>query len=270
MHDFNHWSNAIQIERKFVTTISKALAGSGKPFVATSDSGVLGDTKTAIASEKYPISKHSILSDRAKAEQAILQASQLDIRTMIIRLPFYVYGRDGGTSFAAMQVRAALEMGVCQYVESGYQKVSAAHVDNVAQLYQLALEEASAGSLFHAATESGIEAKEIAEAIAEIGGYETESICFEEALFNWGEALATFFSINNQISATKAIEQLGWNPQVERSLLEEIRTGWYHTLCRNFDDSTRLEMLRLLYGKSMTLAPSHSTSGSQVSHLTLH
>jgi nucleoside-diphosphate-sugar epimerase len=241
---------AVQSDRNFIATISTALAGSGKPFIVTSDTGVLGDTKDAIADENYPIATDPILAYRAKAERDILQASRLGIRTVVLRLPIYVYGHTGGISFTAMQIRAALEMGVAQYVESGTQKVSAVHIDDLAQLYLLALEKASAGSLFHGASESGIEAKTIAKEIADIAGCNTESICFDEAVFNWGETLAKFFLINNQISATKAKQQLSWKPQVGRSFIEDIKSGWYQTLCHNFDDSTRSEILRLLDRKS--------------------
>ncbi|MDJ0569661.1 MAG: NAD-dependent epimerase/dehydratase family protein [Pleurocapsa sp. MO_192.B19] len=261
IHDFKNWTSAVTRERKFIATISDALAGSGKPLIVTSDSGVLGDTKKAIADENYPISKNAILACRAQAERDILQASQLDIRTVVLRLPFYVYGLTSGTFLAAMQIKTALEMGVFQYIESGNQQVSTAHVDDVAQLYLLALEKAPAGSLFQAATESGITTKAIAQAIADMTVCDTESICFEEAVFNWGETLATFFSINNQISATKAIQQLGWQPQVGRSLLEEIKTGWYRTLSNDFDETTRLEMLRLLDRK-----PSPIYSTNSISH----
>ena len=190
IHDFKNWTSAVVSDRQFIATISDALAGSGKPLIATSDSGVLGDTKNVIAEENYPISKNSILACRAQAERDIIQACQLGIRTVVLRLPLYVYGLTGGTSFTAMQIRTALEMGVCQYVESGNQQVSTAHVDDVAQLYLLALEKAPAGSLFQVATESGIATKAIAQAFANIAGCDTESICFEEAVFNWGKTLA--------------------------------------------------------------------------------
>lgn len=121
-----------------------------------------------------------------------------------------------------------------------------AHVDDVAQLYLLALEKAPPGSLFHAATQSGITVKSIAEVIAHITECEAESICFEEAAFNWGYQGAKLLSINNQ-TASKAIYQLGWRPQMRQTLLSDIKFGSYRTLCCNLNGLTRLDMLRMLY-----------------------
>lgn len=264
IHDFRNWVNAVQIDRHFITTIANAIAGSEKPLITTSDTSVLGDTGRAIASENYPTANEAISTCRAQVEKDVIQAAQLNIRTVVLRLPIYVYGGTGGTSFMAMQFQAACEMGVAQYIASGKQLISAAQVDDVAQLYVLALERAAAGSLYHAATESGISAFAIAKAIANIAQCDTESICFEEASFNWGDTLAQLLSINNQTSAKKAIKQLGWQPQVGRSLLQEIESGWYGTLCHNFDDLNRVEMLKLLYKKSPSLRPNNSFSREQI------
>lgn len=92
----------------------------------------------------------------------------------------------------------------------------------MAQLYLLALEKAPAGSIFHAATESGISEKAIAEAISNVAGCKTKELSFDEAISKWGIGIAAFFSINNQVSAKKAREQLGWKPQTTLSLLEDI------------------------------------------------
>lgn len=50
-----------------------------------------------------------------------------------------------------MLIQAGRETGTVRYVESGSNKVSAVHVDDAAQLYVLTLEQAPAGSIFHAA-----------------------------------------------------------------------------------------------------------------------
>lgn len=183
------------------------------------------------------------------------QAVQRQIRSVVLRLPIYIYGREGGASFVAMQMQAACEMGVAQYINSGSHKLSATHVDDVAELYVLALEKAPAGSLFHTAVESGITARKLAESIADVTQSETESITFEEAVFNWGKTLATFLSINNQSSARQAIEQLGWQPDTTRSLLQEIRLGSYCAVRFAPNDSTRLQMLRILCNQSLPSSP---------------
>jgi nucleoside-diphosphate-sugar epimerase len=86
----------------------------------------------------------------------------------------------------------------------------------------LALEKASAGSVFHAATESGITEREIAQAISLAASCKAEGISLEQANLKWGHGIAAFFSISSQISASKAIQQLGWNPQATLSFIQDI------------------------------------------------
>ena len=246
IHDFNHWDKSVQLDHRVIQHLIGALIDSGKPFVATSDTGVLGDTGVAIADETYPTAQSSVIALRAELEQEIQQAAERNIRSVVLRLPIYIYGREGGASFVAMQMQAACEMRVAHYINTGSHKLSATHVDDLADLYVLALEKAPAGSLFHTAAESGIIAKQLAEAIATVTGSETDSICFEEAVFNWGETLAMFLSINNQSSAQRAVQQLDWRPDSTRSLLRDIRFGSYCALRLAPNDSTRLQMLRIL------------------------
>jgi hypothetical protein len=65
----------------------------------------------------------------------------------------------------------------------------------------------------------------IAQAISRIVGCKTAGISLEQATLKWGTGIAAFFSINNQISANKAMQQLGWKPQVTLSLLQDIEAS---------------------------------------------
>ena len=222
IHDFDNWAGAVRADCRVIAAFTNSLAGSGKPFIATSDTSVLGDTGATIAAEDYPIATGFFLAERAKAEDAAIRASQQNIRSVVLRLPLYIYGRGGGTSYVPMRLQEAQEIGVAHYIAPGTHQVSAVHVDDVAQLYVLALEKAPAGSIFHAATESGITEKAIATAISHAVNCKLAGISFETATSKWGTGIATFFSINNQVSANKAIRQLGWKPQAPLSLLEDI------------------------------------------------
>lgn len=222
IHDFDNWAGAVQADCRVIEAFTNALAGSGKPLIATSDTSVLGDTGSEIAGENYPIATGFFLAERAKAEAAIVRASQQNIRSVVLRLPLYIYGRGGGTSYVPMRLQEAQEIGVVHYVAPGVHQVSAVPVDEVAQVYVLALEKAPAGSIFHAATESGISERAIAQAISLVVGCRTEGISLEQATQKWGRSIAAFFSINNQISATKAMQQLNWKPQAPLTLLDDI------------------------------------------------
>lgn len=222
IHDFDDWAGAVQADIRVIKTFVQALAGSGKPFVATSDTSVLGDTGKIIADEESKIAKGFLLAERAKAEKAVLDAVQQTIRSVVLRLPLYIYGRGGGTSYIPMRIEEAQALGITYYIAPGQHKVSAVHVDDVAQLYVNALEKGTGGELFHAAAESGVSEQMIALAISHATGTQMEGLSFEAAVTRWGEGIATFFSINNQVSAGKAIHQLGWQPRVEIGLLDDI------------------------------------------------
>ncbi|MDV2991233.1 MAG: Aurachin B dehydrogenase [Chroococcidiopsis sp. SAG 2025] len=222
IHDFDDWVGAVRADCRVIAAFTNALAGSCKPFIATSDTSVLGDTGATIADEDYPIATGFFLAERAKAEDAVIRASQQNICSVVLRLPLYIYGRGGSTSYVPLRLQEAQEIGVAHYIAPGTHQVSAVHVDDVAQLYVLALEKAPAGSIFHVATESGITEKAIAAAISNTVNCKIEGISFETATSKWGDGIATFFSINNQVSANKAIQKLGWKPQASLSLLEDI------------------------------------------------
>lgn len=222
IHDFDDWESAVKADCKVIAAFTQALAGTGKPLIATSDTSVLGDTGSFIVDEDHPIATDFFLAERAKAEAAVIQASQQTIRSAILRLPLYIYGRGGGTSYAPMRLQEAQELRAVPYIAPGEHQISALDVDDVAQLYVLALERAPAGSLFHAATESGVSEKAIAQAISKVVGYELKGISLEQATLQWGRGIAAFFAINNQVSADKAMQQLGWRPQAKTSLLDDI------------------------------------------------
>lgn len=226
MHDWSDFASAVEIERRAVSAMVQALAGSGKPLVATSGTGVLGDTGDSIVDENTPIDSSLIPAIRAKVEQEVIYAAERNVRGVILRLPFFVYGR-GGSVFLPMLLKDAQQSGVARYIGSGENKMSAVHVDDVARLYILALEKAPAGSVFHAGVESGITMKAITTAISRTLGCQTASLSMAQATETWGVAAAALLSINSQTSALKAIQQLGWQPQSTFSLLEDIEHGSY-------------------------------------------
>jgi nucleoside-diphosphate-sugar epimerase len=231
IHNFDDWAGAVRADIRVIEALTQALAGSAKPFIATSDTSVLGDTESAIADEDYPIAEGFLLAERAKAERAVLAAAQQTIRSAVLRLPLYIYGRGGGTSYIPMRLQEAQEIGITHYVAPGTHQISAVHVDDVAQLYVLALEQAAAGSIFHAATESGISEAAIAWAISQVTGTPVKGISWDAAVAKWGEGIATFFSINNQVSADRAIRELDWQPQAKLSLLDDLAVNGEPALC---------------------------------------
>ena len=227
IHDFSDIEGAVNVEQTVIAAFTNALAGSGKPFVATSGTGLLGDTGDRIIDDSETIMPKDALASRAAAEQAILQAAQQNIRSIALRLPIFVYGH-GRSQFLPILIQDAQQAGVARFVEPGDYQYSIIHVDDVAKLFVRALEKGQAGAVYHAVSESGISIKAIAEAIARLLGCAVKGMSKEEAIQAWGLSLTTFFSINNQVSCTRAETDLGWQPEIETTMLKDIELGSYH------------------------------------------
>ena len=226
IHDYNDFAGSVQTERNVIAAFTKALAGSGKPFIATSGTGLLGDTGERIIDDSESFEFQGGLAGRAAAEQDIIRAAQQNIRTVALRLPIFVYGR-GGSQFIPFLINDAKQTGVARYIEPGDFKYSVVHVDDAAELYIQALQNGKAGSIYHAVSDSGITSKAITEAVARMLGCEVAGMSKEEAVRAWGVAVATFFSINNQISCSKAKGELDWKRSVSTTILEDIEQGSY-------------------------------------------
>ncbi len=226
-HDFANFDKMVQNELAAVAAFTEVLRNTGKPFIATSAPAFLGDTGEEIADENYPIDESSYFAIRARAEQAILAANEKGVRSIALRLPFYVYGRAGST-FVPVLIEKAKQSGATYYVEAGAHKVSAVSVEDAARLYVSALENEHAKGLYNVSAES-VTNREIAEAIAKLVGVKAVSVSFPEANEKFG-ALTGFMTINNQISAAKAESELGWQPQTEIEILQDIESGSYTAL----------------------------------------
>jgi nucleoside-diphosphate-sugar epimerase len=159
----------------------------------------------------------------------MLQLSSKGIRSIALRLPLFVYGR-GGSSFVPFIINQAKKEGSANYFETGDHKVSAVHVEDVADLYVLALETSTAKGLYNAAAES-VSMKEMNEAVARLLNIKAQSISAEKAKEQFGK-MFDFLSINNQLDATRAKGNLGWKITTNKTILDDIENGSY----RSFKD----------------------------------
>ena len=216
----------VEVEQALIDALLTELAGSGKTLVATSAAGILGDTGSVPVSEDAPLPP---VTDWPVAKRAALETklgdAATDLRTVVLRLPVLVYG-DGGSQFPPMLIQAAKTRGVSYYVGEGSNKISAAHVEDIAELYVLALENAPSGSLYNVAAEA-VKTKELAEAVKEAAEVNaTESLSIEQAGKIWNPFTALLLSMNFQMSGEKAKRELGWSPQ-RISLLDNLTAGSY-------------------------------------------
>jgi nucleoside-diphosphate-sugar epimerase len=200
-----------------------ALAGSGKAFIHTSGSSVVGDDVRGLRSserifdEDTPFVVEPLKAARHALNESILGASRRDVRSIVI-CPALIYGVGDGMQPDSIQipflVRQALDSGVVRVVGSGLNRWSTVHVADLADLYLAALEKSPAGAFYFA--ESGESSfAEIGEAIASrLGLGAVKSWPAEEAAKDWGPGRAYYtFGSNSRVRAKRARSELGWAPR---------------------------------------------------------
>ena len=219
-----------------VAAIVEGLAGSGKAFLHTSGSSVVGDKAAGRVSPKIhhedtPFEPLPEKIQRVAVDRAVLAAAAQGVRSVVL-CPCLIYGQGRGAHADSIQVpnliRQAVRSGIPRYIGAGENIWSTVHIDDVAGAYLLALEAARAGSFYF--IENGeASLKSIVESIARLlgGKRSAESWSIDEAVAEWGPQ-AAWFSLggNSRVSAEKARKMLGWKP-VGAELFHEIERGWY-------------------------------------------
>lgn len=198
------------------------LEGTGKTFVLTSGSAILGgkengETPRFQFTEDIPLSPRIEMSLRVNINNMVLQAAKKNIRSIVI-VPTMVYGEGTGLKKESIQIPALVklskEKGKGVYIEKGENIWSNLHINDLVELYLLAIEKANPGSIYYA--ENGASSlKEIAHTISEKYNLEpAESISIHDAVQYFGAAGAYFgFASNSYCRADKARRELGWEPK---------------------------------------------------------
>uniref|UniRef100_Q028X8 NAD-dependent epimerase/dehydratase n=1 Tax=Solibacter usitatus (strain Ellin6076) TaxID=234267 RepID=Q028X8_SOLUE len=205
-----HSAEAARLDRSLVDTVLEEYRLTGRPFIYTSGIWVTGDTGGREADETWPVNPTPLVAWRPAHEQLVLETQ--GPRGIVIR-PAVVYGRSGGM-IGALQ-RQGREEGVVRYIGDGENHWPFVHLDDLADLYVLALQ-APAGSLYFASAGPAIPVRKIAEAI----GPRAESITLEAARAFMGP-VADALALDQRISSRKAMQELGWTPK-SKSVIEEL------------------------------------------------
>jgi len=228
--------NAASADHKgAVAALLGALAGSGKLFVHTSGSSIVGTRaggrrSDAIFDEGSPINPSPARAARVALNDLILSYRDKGCRPVIV-CPSLIYGLGHGVEPHSMQVPLliglARKRGCAAHAGPGQNIWSNVHIDDLVALYLFAIEKAPAGAFFFA--ENGENSmREICEAINRMLGHEgaPSAMSMEEATSEWGEGLAEdTMASNSRVRAVRA-RQLGWKPKAQ-SLIEEIEHGCY-------------------------------------------
>lgn len=214
IHDFSRFQESCGIDRRAIETLGDVLAGSGRPFVVTSATGVLPgrlatEDQEAPADSPFP----------RVSEQTALRLVARGVRVTVVRLP-QVHDRDrqGLVSYAIAMARAN---GVSAYVGDGLNRWSAVHRLDAAPLYRLALEHGTAGARYHAVAEAGVPLRAIAEAIGRGLKLPVVSLSPEAAAAHFGW-MAFFAGMDAPASSAWTQQQLGWRPTQPDGLIADI------------------------------------------------
>ncbi|MFI1374105.1 SDR family oxidoreductase [Streptomyces longwoodensis] len=221
IHDFQHYPAAAEADRRAIEAMAGELAGSDRPFVATS--GTLLVAQGRLATERDVPSAEGRALPR-KSEETALSFVERGVRASVVRLSPTVHGR-GDHGFVPQVIEVARAQGLSAYPGDGSQRWSAVHRLDAARLFRLALEEAPAGSRLHGVDEEGVPVRAIAETIGRHLDVPVRSLPADQAEHHFGW-LAPFLSVDGPASSALTRELLDWHPE-QPGLLADLDEGHY-------------------------------------------
>lgn len=207
IHDFSRFVEICEVDRRAIEALGSELAGSDRPLVITSGTGMGNAAPGQPATEDYFNPNHP--NPRKASELAGVSVADRGVNVSVVRLPQVHNTVKQGLITYAVQV--SREKGISAYVGDGLNRWPAAHVLDVARLYRLALEKREPGSRYHAVAEEGVTVRDIAEVLGRGLKVPVVSMSPEDASEHFGW-LATFVGWDMPASSAQTREQLGWNP----------------------------------------------------------
>ena len=207
-HDFSQYMANCEDDRRVIAALGATLAGTDRPLIVTSGTGMAAAAPGRPATEDDPPLSAAIIP-RAGSEEAAAALVAAGINASVMRLPqVHDTARQGLVTGA---IGAFREKGACVYIGDGANRWPAAHIVDTARLYRLAIEQARPGAIWHAVAEEGVPLRDIAEVLGRRLSLPVKSIAPEEApaWFGW---LAMFAGHDAVASSEKTRAALGWIP----------------------------------------------------------
>ena len=220
-HDFSKFVQNCEQDRLVIEAMGSVLAGSDRPLVITSGTGLGAAAPGQPATEDHFDPGHPI--PRKASELAGAAVAQRGVNVSVVRLPQVHDTVKQG--LVTPYIEMAREKGSVAYVGEGLNRWPAVHVSDAARLYRLVLEKRQPGSRWHAVAEEGIAMREIAEAIGQGLKLPVISISPDQAAeqFGW---LAMFAGYDMPASSALTQERLGWHPNGP-GLIEDLEKMHY-------------------------------------------
>ncbi|RLM30208.1 NAD-dependent epimerase/dehydratase family protein [Brenneria salicis] len=214
-----------------VETLLTAIRGTNKPLIHTSGTSIIADISDGNKSNDNIFAENSTLlitpekQARRAIDEKILETK--GIRGIVLcNSLIYGEGKLPGTNSVQIPllINQARDSGVVRIVGKGLNIWSNVHIDDLCELYRLALENAPAGAFYF--VENG-EASfaELGAALAKcLGTQGPQSWSIEEAAEVWGKTRARYsLGSNSRVRSVRARQELGWKPQ-HNSVIQWILT----------------------------------------------
>lgn len=196
------FAGAVSKDLAVAGAIGDALVGTDKIFIGIG----LGSAATQ--------------NPRGEVANAISGYASRGVRAVLVAVANSTHSDRDKHGFIPLMIRIARETGVSGYLGEGTNHWAAGHVDDLAQLYVLALEKAPAGAQLVAAGEPPVEVRAIAESIGRHLDLPARSV--DPSHF----AAFPFAGMDVVVSNESTRQLLGWTP-TGPTLLEDLDQGHY-------------------------------------------
>ncbi|MEU2332635.1 SDR family oxidoreductase [Streptomyces sp. NPDC006654] len=214
-HDFSSpdtVAKSVAEEGAALAALGEELVGSDRPLVTCSGTP---SVPGRASNETDTLMTEGPIGGRGRTVTSILGLSTRGVRSSAVRLPRTVHNQGHG-GFAGLLTDVARRTGVAGYPGDGEQRWPAVHALDAAVLFRLALEQAEAGTAWHAVADEGDKVRDIATVIGRRLGLPVTSVPAE----TFGP-LGQIFASDQPSSSAHTRRVLGWEPK-HPSLLEDL------------------------------------------------
>jgi nucleoside-diphosphate-sugar epimerase len=239
-HDATVYAAQLMLQDEFETVraVLHGAQGSGHGFLFTSGTGLLAQRTDGAWSEDTfaeddPFVPSRYIGFRFVTETLVRQAgSSGSARAMVIRPPM-IWG-NGGCGHLRMFYTDGDRSGDVAYLGDGLNLYSNVHVEDLAEVYRLALEYGTPGALYHAVA-GELSNRTLARAVAADLGLPVRSVDLAEGIRRWGKFETLIgMAVNSRSRSPRTRRELGWRPR-HTDVLADIGHSAYRAMAGRAD-----------------------------------
>lgn len=196
-----------------IAAIIEAFGGTPKPYVHTGGIWTYGDNDAI--TETSPADPPALTAWRGEREQRILDSGV----NATVLAPAVVYSHGAGLPNLLVQGPRTDE-GALVLIGGGEQHWTTVHVDDLADLFALALDQQEGGTVVAAGGDNPT-VRELGEAVSDLVAAEDPDATRNRL----GTPLADALLLDQQASGTSARDRFGWSPS-QPSLVQQLKAGY--------------------------------------------